>query len=171
MAGLLDTLRGLNKDRESYGMIHFDYNDGNYSIDFDNGQITVYDFDNACFAWYMFDLASIWENGVGWIQFEPDAAKRKTFMDNYFEVALAGYRSETQMEDSMLDMLPFFIQVNLMEQILGRFEDIGMDGEAPEYDERLSYLIKCMEEDIPYMGFFHNIYSCEDPFEYEEEPV
>jgi Ser/Thr protein kinase RdoA (MazF antagonist) len=80
MAGLLDTLRGLNKDRESYGMIHFDYNDGNYSIDFDNGQITVYDFDNACFAWYMFDLASIWENGVGWVQFEPDAAKRKTFM-------------------------------------------------------------------------------------------
>jgi hypothetical protein len=58
-----------------------------------------------------------------------------------------------------------------MEQILGRFEDIGIDGEAPEYDERLSYLIKCMEEDIPYMGFFHDIYSCEDPFEYEEEPV
>ena len=47
----------------------------------------------------------------------------------------------------------------------------GHAGEEPEYDEELSYLIKCMEEDIPYMGFFHEIYSCEEPFEYEERDI
>lgn len=41
------------------------------------------------------------------------------------------------------------------------------NGEELECNEVLSYLIKCMEDDIPYMGFFHGIYSCEDPFEYE----
>ena len=87
---LLKALEGLDKNRESFGMVHFDYNDGNYSIDFDTGQITVYDFDNSCFCWYMFDLASLWTNGVGWIQFEPDAGKRKKFMDDYFETVLAG---------------------------------------------------------------------------------
>lgn len=55
---LLNTLQGLDRNQETFGMIHFDYNDGNYSIDFDTGQITVYDFDNSCFGWYMFDLAS-----------------------------------------------------------------------------------------------------------------
>lgn len=168
MVGLLDTLQGLDRDQETFGMIHFDYNDGNYSIDFDTGQITVYDFDNSCFSWYMFDLASIWGNGVGWIQFEPDAGKRKKFMDDYFETVLAGYRSETKIEDSMLDKLSLFIQVDLMAGIIDAFEVMRNNGEEPECDEELSYLIKCMEDDIPYKGFFHEIYSCEQPFEYEE---
>ncbi|WP_313638786.1 aminoglycoside phosphotransferase family protein [Paenibacillus sp.] len=58
-------------------MIHFDYNDGNYMIDFDTGQITVYDFDNSCFGWYMYDLADLWRSGVGWIAAEPDAVNAK----------------------------------------------------------------------------------------------
>ncbi|CAH1200591.1 hypothetical protein PAECIP111893_01479 [Paenibacillus plantiphilus] len=163
---LLKTLEGLNKDRASFGMVHFDYNDGNYSIDFDTGQITVYDFDNSCYGWYMFDLASLWTNGVGWIQFEPDAGKRKKFMDDYFEAVLAGYRSETDIEHSMLDKLPLFIQATLMESIVDAFEVMQSNGEEPECDEELSYRIKCLEDDIPYMGFYHDIYSCEEPFEY-----
>nr|WP_307471951.1 phosphotransferase [Paenibacillus harenae] len=168
---LCKTLEELDRNRESFGMIHFDYNDGNYSIDFDNGQISVYDFDNSCYCWYMFDLASLWTNGVGWIQFEPDAGKRKKFMDDYFKTALEGYRSETRIEDSMLEKLPLFIQVNLMEGIVDAFEAMRNNGEEPECDEWLSYRIKCLEDDIPYMGFFRDIYSCEQPFEYEERNI
>lgn len=90
---LLNTLEGLDRNQETYGMIHFDYNDGNFSIDYDTGQITVYDFDNSCFGWYMYDLADLWTHGVGWTQFEPDADKRKKFMGDYFNTVLAGYRS------------------------------------------------------------------------------
>jgi len=152
-------------------MIHFDYNDGNYSIDFDTGNITVYDFDNSCFGWYMFDVASLWTNGAGWIQFEPDAGKRKKFMDEYFKTALEGYRSETGIEDSRLEKLPLFIQANLMESIVDAFEVMRNNGEEPECDEELSYRIKCLEDDIPYMGFFHEIYSCEEPFAYQKRNI
>ncbi|WP_339314981.1 phosphotransferase [Paenibacillus sp. FSL R10-2734] len=168
---LLNTLEELDRNQESFGMIHFDYNDGNYSIDFDTGQITVYDFDNSCFCWYLFDLASLWTQGVGWIQFEPEAGKRKKFMDDYFEEALKGYRSETTIEQSMLDKIPLFIQVNLMENIVDAFEVMRNNGEEATCDEELSYRIKCLEDDIPYMGFFHDIYSCEEPFEYEERDM
>lgn len=168
---LLKTLEGLDRNHESFGMIHFDYNDGNYMIDFDNGQITVYDFDNSCFGWYMYDLADLWRSGVGWIAAEPDSGKRKKFMDDYFKTVLDGYRSETRIEDSMLEKLPLFIKVTLMEQIVDAFECMRNNGEKPECDEELSYCIKCLEDDIPYMGFFHEIYSCEDPFEYEERNI
>jgi Ser/Thr protein kinase RdoA (MazF antagonist) len=168
---LLNSLEELDRNQESFGMIHFDYNDGNYSIDFDTGQITVYDFDNSCFCWYLFDLASLWTQGVGWTQFEPDAGKRKKFMDDYFEEALKGYRSETAIEPSMLDKIPLFIQVNLMENIVDAFEVMRNNGEEPSCDEELSYRIKCLEDDIPYMGFFDDIYSCEEPFEYEERDI
>ncbi|MCR8645468.1 phosphotransferase [Paenibacillus sp. N1-5-1-14] len=171
LKGLLQTLEGLDKDRETYGMIHFDYNDGNYSIDFDTGQITIYDFDNSCFGWYMFDLASVWGNGFGWCRHHPDADKRIERMDNYFEIVLDGYRSETQVDDSMLDKLPLFIQANLMENILALFEIMRDNGEELECDEELSYLIKCMEDDIPYFGFFDEIYSVEEPFEYEVRKI
>ncbi|MHA7584000.1 phosphotransferase enzyme family protein [Paenibacillus vandeheii] len=164
MVELLNTLKGLDINQETFGMIHFDYNDGNYSIDFDTGQITVYDFDNSCFGWYMYDLADLWTHGVGWIQFEPDAGKRKAFMDQYFETALAGYASETKIEDSMMEKLPLFIQVTLLENILGQFEEMQHTGEEPEADDELLYLIKCLEEDIPYKGFFHDMYSSEAPF-------
>ncbi|WP_236642116.1 MULTISPECIES: phosphotransferase enzyme family protein [unclassified Paenibacillus] len=164
MVELLKTLKGLDTNQEIFGMIHFDYNDGNYSIDFDTGQITVYDFDNSCFGWYMYDLADLWTHGVGWIQFEPDAGKRKALMDHYFETALAGYTSETKIEDSMMEKLPLFIQVTLLENILGQFEEMQHTGEEPEDDDELLYLIKCLEEDIPYKGFFHDIYSSEAPF-------
>lgn len=164
---LLNTLQGLEQNQENFGMNHFDYNDGNYSIDFDTGQITVYDFDNSCYCWYMFDLAGLWTSGVGWIQYEPDVDKRKKFMDDYFETVLAGYRSETKIEDSMLDKLQLFIQVGIMENIVDSFEIMHHNGEGPTFDDELSYLIKCIEDDIPYKGFFHDIYSCEEPFEYE----
>ncbi|MCC6167665.1 MAG: phosphotransferase [Caldilineaceae bacterium] len=149
---LIKTLEGLERNCESFGMIHFDYNDGNYTIDFDTGQITVFDFDNSCFGWYMYDLADLWRSGVGWIQFEQDAGKRKKFMDDYFETALAGYRSETRIENSMLDKLPLFIQVTLMENIADEFEQMRNNGEEPECNEEMSYLIKCLEDDIPYMA-------------------
>ncbi|MEK4660837.1 phosphotransferase [Priestia sp. FSL H7-0729] len=169
MAELLQAVKELESSQETLGMIHFDYNDGNYSIDFDTGQITVYDFDNSCYGWYMFDLASLWINGVGWVQFEPEADTRKQFMDEYFQTVLAGYTSETQVSDTMLDKLPLFIQVSLLENIVDHFEVAQREGEEPEEDdEALLYLIKCLEEDISYKGFFHEIYSTEAPFEYEE---
>jgi hypothetical protein len=140
-------------------------------IDFDTGQITVFDFDNSCLGWYMYDLADLWRSGAGWTQFEPDAGKRKKFMDDYFKIALEGYRSETRIEDSVLEKLPLFINVTLMENIVSEFECMRNNGKEPKCDEELSYCIKCLEDDIPYMGFFHEIYSCEEPFEYEERNI
>lgn len=158
---LLRTLEGLDRTHESFGMVHFDYSDGNYMIDFDN----------SCFCWYMFDLASVWTHGVGWVQFVQDVGKRKKFMEDYFETVLTGYRSETENDNSMLEKLPLFINACIMENIIDAFEVARNNGKDLECDEELSYLIKCIEDDIPYKGFFHEIYSVEEPFEYEERSI
>jgi Ser/Thr protein kinase RdoA (MazF antagonist) len=138
-------------------MIHFDFSDGNYNIDFDTGQITVYDFDNSCFGWYLYDLANLWTHGVGWIQHEPDIGKRKAFMDDYFNTIVEGYRCETDISDTTFEQLPLLIQAVLMENIVDEFEAAKINGEEVELDdEELQYLIKCLEDDIPYKGFFSN---------------
>jgi hypothetical protein len=58
-----------------------------------------------------------------------------------------------------------------MENILCRFKDMLDHGENFECDEELCYLIKCMEDDIPYRGFFNEIYMCDTPFECETRIV
>lgn len=166
---LITMLGELDRNQESYGMVHFDYNDGNYMIDYDTGKITVFDFDNSCYCWYLYDLADLWVHGLGWIQFEPDVTKRRKFMEEYFETVLAGYQSETNIDQELLAQLTLFIQVVLMESIVDYFEvklleckdserDEPMEKDSDlylsEFDEEISYLIKCMEEDIPYWGFF-----------------
>lgn len=154
MFDLLKALEGLDKSPETFGMVHFDFNDGNYFIDFDTGQITVYDFDNSCFCWYLFDLAAVWENGTGWVWHEKSADERKEFMDDYFKVVVDGYRSETAIDDSMLDHLPIFLKANLVEGIVSHFECLR-DGDNDGIDEEwVSNAIKCLEEDIPFNGFF-----------------
>jgi hypothetical protein len=69
----------------------------------------------------------------------------------------------------MLKYLPLFIQVTVMESVIDAFEVMRHNGEQPECDESLAYLIKCVEDDIPYMGFFDEIYNCDEPFEYEAQ--
>jgi len=115
----------------------------------------------------MYELASLWTHGVGWIQFERDTEKRKAFMDEYFEVILSGYRSETAIEDNLLKQLQLFIKLTILENIVDAFEVALNEGEELEDDGELAYLFKCLEEDIPYRGFFHDIYSCDAPFEYD----
>lgn len=58
-----------------------------------------------------------------------------------------------------------------MENIVDYFEVMQNSGEESRSDEVMSYIIKCLEDDIPYKGFFHDIYSCEEPFEYEERNI
>jgi Ser/Thr protein kinase RdoA (MazF antagonist) len=168
---LFSALEELGCGCDIYGMTHFDYNDSNYSINFDTGKITVYDFDNSCFAWYAYDLAFNWMFGVGVALNEKDITKRRERMEEYFNTVLEGYKSETEFADWLLDKFPFFINTVMAVHIIEAFEYIRSNGEEPEYDFELSYLVKCIEDDIPYMGFFDAVYSCKNPFEYEDKRI
>ena len=160
LLNIVDEFKSQDRNSSNYGLVHFDFNDGNYMIDFDTGNITVFDFDNCCYCSFMFDLASLWQNGVGWTIWEKDVQKRHEFMTHYFSVVLEGYRSETELNNRELEKLPFFIMVNLLEMTLARFED----GDKIEDDEELRYFCKCIEDDIPFSGFFSELYSYEQPF-------
>lgn len=149
---LLSRLAALDRDPGSWGLLHFDFNDGNYRVDFETGAITVYDFDNACAGPYLYDLADLWKNGTGWFRSEADPAERKRLMGEYFQTALAGYRAETGLSDEALAALPLLIDATLLEAVADGFESAAREGEEP--DEELFGLMNCIEHDIPYMGFF-----------------
>lgn len=154
-------LAELPADDDAYGLIHADFNDGNFTVDYDNGAFTVFDFDDCCYFWFAYDLACAWEGGVGRVMFRP-LDERKAFMDRYMDRVLQGYGRENSLPQAWLERLPLFLKVVQMEEFL---HYAAAAGEADEEARAgLRYKAICIEEDLPYLGFFDSVFEPGRPF-------
>ena len=151
IAARLETFRTLPTDAQSYGLVHFDFSDGNYHIDMTNGNITVFDFDNCLYCWYMFDLANLWLHNEGWTRQEPDPKKRFAIMQQCFDLQLQGYKTETELPDELLEKLPLFIDMVLIENIVDEFECAAREGEELDYED-IEDAAESLIHEIPYAG-------------------
>lgn len=158
---LIAELRGLPKDRDSYGLIHNDFNDGNFTVDYDNGDITVFDFDDCCYFWFVYDLACAWESGIGRTMSRP-LAERQAFMDHYMEQVMIGYNRENTLSDVWLARLPLFLRLIQMQELT--YYAQYLDEPDEEIQAGMRYKIRCIENDIPYLGFFDSVFNPEKPF-------
>ena len=152
IAARLEKFHTLPTDSPSYGLVHFDFSDGNYHIDMTNGDITVFDFDNCIYCWYMFDLANLYLHGEGWFRYESDPAKREAGMQHYFNTILKGYKSETSISNDHLNQLPLFIDMVLIENIVDEFECASREGEEPDYED--------IEAAVNHLKNNTNLYTC-----------
>ena len=152
VAKRLDAFRTLPRDKDCYGLVHFDFSDGNYHIDMDTGAVTVFDFDNCMNCWYMFDLANLWTHNEGWTRQEPDPGKRFVLMQQCFDLQLQGYRTETDLPEEMLEKLPLFIDMVLIENIVDELECCAREGEDLDRED-IEDAAECLINSIPYAGF------------------
>ena len=152
IARRLETYKALPRDGEVYGLIHFDFSDGNYHVNMNTGDITAFDFDNCIYCWYMFDLAHLCTHGVGWYRHIQDPAKRMEGMKHYFDTVLEGYRSETDVPDGLLEKLTLFIDMTIIEYIVDEFECSAREGGLPDKED-IEEEAGCLINDIPWGGF------------------
>ena len=148
----MEEYRALPTDPENYGLVHFDFCDGNYHVDLETGDITAFDFDNCIYCWYMFDLAHLWTHGIGWYRHIASAGQRMSCMSHYFGKILEGYRSETDVSEVMLEKLPLFIDMTIIEFVVDEFECCAREGSEPD-EEDIGNAVYCLVNDIPYSGF------------------
>ena len=151
VAKRLDAFHALPKDKSSYGLVHFDFSDGNYHIDMGTGAVTVFDFDNCMNCWYMFDLANLWLHNEGWTRRETDPARRFDLMQRCFGVILAGYRTETDVSEEMLEKLPLFIDMVLIENIVDELECCARENAELDYED-IEDAAECLIREIPCAG-------------------
>ena len=151
VARRLEAFRTLPRDKGCYGLVHFDYSDGNWHIDMDTGAVTVFDFDNCMNCWYMFDLANLWIHNEGWTRHEADPGKRFALMQQCFDLQLQGYRTETDLPEKMRDKLPLFIDMVLIENIVDELECCAREGETPDWED-IEDAAECLVSNIPYAG-------------------
>ena len=148
----LEAFRALPTDSSCYGLVHFDFSDGNYHVDIDSGAITAFDFDNCMNCWYMFDLANLWIHNEGWTRHETEPGRRFALMRQCFDLQLQGYKTETDLPDGMLEKLPLFIDMVLIENIVDELECCAREGETLDWED-IEDAAECLINDILYAGF------------------
>lgn len=106
-ARLFEYVQTLPKDRDNYGMIHADLHGGNFFVDVDTHTITVFDFDDCAYGWYVMDIAmSVFDMLVLY-----PGADKEAFAVRFLQSYLKGYRAENTLSAFWLGQLPYFLKL------------------------------------------------------------
>lgn len=97
---LTDFFENLQADRKNFGLVHYDFELDNVFFDEASRIFTPIDFDDSVRHWYVMDLAQALDSLEDECPVERRDENRRTF--------LAGYRSEWEVDDSQLELLPIF---------------------------------------------------------------
>lgn len=140
----------ISKNQDTYGLIHQDAHGGNLFID-DEVQITLFDFDDCCYSWFINDIAIVLFNIVmgqqDWESFTRE------FMTNF----LRGYLKHCSLNLDLLDQIPHFLKIREMELYAVIQRDFGSENIEDEWCSRYMKDRKYkIENDIPYIDFDFN---------------
>jgi Ser/Thr protein kinase RdoA (MazF antagonist) len=101
---LLEQLRRLPQDRDSYGLIHTDLTDVNFFVH--DHQIAVFDFDDCEYHWFIYDIAVILFECPPWLPHED--LNETEFRSYFWRHIMQGYTKENTLAEFWLEQLPLF---------------------------------------------------------------
>ena len=144
---VFEHISGLPKDKDSFGLIHFDAHGGNFLVD-KSGTITLFDFDDCNYNWFINDIAIVLFYMVA---VSRDKTKITTeFMPHF----LRGYRQENQLDAEWLKEIPYFLKLREIDlyAVIHRSFDVNdiEDSWAARFMENRKTNI---EHDVPFVAF------------------
>ncbi len=149
---LIKHFKNLPRTRDSFGLIHQDVHHANLFLDGD--RITVLDFDDSVYGFFIFDIAnalgfSIWEK-----QYDMSNEQFAEFFLNFF---MKGYEQQNHLDEFWMDQLEpalklfEFIHYNAFNMD----NDLADTGSFDSLDERTKTILRryrrSIEESLPYI--------------------
>ncbi|MGH7717797.1 MAG: phosphotransferase enzyme family protein [Gemmatimonadaceae bacterium] len=110
-ARVSEWLASLRATPESWGMIHGDFERTNFVMD--GATLRVYDFDDACYHWYLADIA----HGL-WAFRDAPPPDRSRFLTWFLE----GYREQSALEMDAREHFSWFVRVRSLSLFLNRLQ-------------------------------------------------
>ena len=147
-------LSTLPKDRESYGLIHQDVYKGNFFVD-EAGNITVFDFDDCIYGWFIYDIAIIL------FRVTRDGATPE-FVREFMTHFLRGYRRRNRLDAVWLEELPHFLKLREIDYYAMMHQHYDVDNlEDPLLARYMENRRRKIENDVPYLDFdFTSLAAC-----------
>jgi Ser/Thr protein kinase RdoA (MazF antagonist) len=102
---LISEILALPKDKDSYGLIHYDMHQWNFYID--GEKITVFDFDDSLYGWFALDIGIALYAALWWGRNDNAGNDfSKIIVDNFFK----GYLSANHLSDFWISKVPMFMK-------------------------------------------------------------
>jgi Ser/Thr protein kinase RdoA (MazF antagonist) len=140
-------LDSLPKSVESYGLIHQDAHAGNFFVD-DDGEITLFDFDDCTYSWFINDIAIVLFYIV--LGEKDQATFTREFMTNF----LRGYRQENDFDADWLKEIPSFLKLREIDLYAVIHRSFDVDNlEDPWVARFMEGRKQRIENEIPFIDF------------------
>lgn len=137
----------LAKDRESYGLTHQDAHGNNLFVD-ERGQITLFDFDECAYNWFINDIA------VVLFYIVQDAEDWRVFTEEFLSHFLRGYVQACTLDFTWLKEIPNRLKIREIELYAVMHRDFDVNNIDDEWCARFMHNRKSrIENDVPYIDF------------------
>ena len=121
---LLEHIYSLSKDKTSYGLIHQDAHQNNFFIDV-NGALTLFDFDDCAYSWFMNDIAIVLFY-ISLDAYELGYPTVESFTKEFVTHFLKGYRQACTLDSTWLKEIPTFLKLRELELYAVVFRDFDI---------------------------------------------
>lgn len=137
----------LAKDCESYGLTHQDAHGNNLFVD-ERGQITLFDFDECAYNWFINDIA------VVLFYIVQDAEDWRVFTEEFLSHFLRGYVQACTLDFTWLKEMPNLLKIREIELYAVMHRDFDVNNIDDEWCARFMHNRKSrIENDVPYIDF------------------
>lgn len=152
---ICDQVNKIPKNLQTYGLIHQDAHGGNLFID-DDGQITLFDFDDCGYSWFINDIAIVLFYIVMGTLDQSEFTRQ--FMVNF----LKGYLQQCPLDLELLKEIPLFLKIREIELYAVIHRDFDIDNIEDEWCNRyMKGRKEKIENDVPYIDFdFGSLKTC-----------
>jgi amicoumacin kinase len=145
---ILDWIARLPVTSECYGLAHLDLHFGNFFVDAASSKITLFDFDDCAYGWYLMDLAMLLFDGL--VVYGGSARQR--FGEHFLEHLLRGYVSQKSLEPFWVAQFPLFLkllEIGVYIMLYRNYDPADSAGWAGKFMPGRKQLI---EQDTPYVS-------------------
>lgn len=145
---VLNHLDRLPRTADGYGLIHQDAHPGNFLVTGD-GQITLFDFDDCVYAWYVYDVAMV---VFYMVTNHPDP---NGLMQEFWPRFWTGYCTENTLDPAWLNEIPPFLklrEIDLYALHFRSFEDVH-NIELPWSAQFMKGRKERIEANVPVVGY------------------
>jgi amicoumacin kinase len=144
----------LAKDRESYGLTHQDAHGNNLFVD-ETGQITLFDFDECAYNWFINEIAIVLFYIV------QDAEDWRAFTAEFMSHFLRGYVRACPLDFAWLKEIPNFLKIREIELYAVMFRDFDVQNIDDEWCARFMHNRKSrIEHGLPFIEFdFESLFT------------
>jgi Ser/Thr protein kinase RdoA (MazF antagonist) len=115
-----ERLSSLPMSSNDYGLIHSDFHHRNFLLN--DQSITVIDFDDAEYSWFINDIAKTLYNET--FNFSVPSKERHEFAPYFLDYFLTGYMKENQINPSLMQYFQDFLQLRHLFIIIRRFHTL-----------------------------------------------